>query len=363
MCVILTIACNTRTGIAPVNSSTTTSDSVRFVEPKFFYVVTDTVKPGYTAWGRAKVYFGKNESWRDVVARNPILQMPGKVYLDPSSGIWYCMMKTGEVLFTGDTTKLNPVFTDTIPKAKVPISQKGEKDGFWQGLALMFAILAFILFMTFVLGYPKKNLDPVTGGVPQVPGGVNDGGAQGRINEIARSQFGESAKINVRNIRRGRLSGHGMVHYANQASGQSRVLNNVIGYAGEITVDGKEKTVYFLQGCGNDVRKGEYLTDLIFVADADIPVVVEQSEANRGEKPNAATPTTDLVTKHSVTESTSPTMKALSIIEEHIKNGSNEKHKMVFNLKPDGSIEFTVDYKYKEPKEPKAAQKEEEKKA
>ncbi len=344
------IACNNG-GHVP-QTQTVQNDSFRTVEPNFFYLCADTVKTGYTAWGRSKIYFGNGENWRMVIAKNPILQQAGRVYQDTVTGIWYAMMHPGEILNMNDTTHLKPVFTDTLQKVIPPPFVMGvPKDDldFWKGFCFILVIILIFLVFFWEHIKPKKNKEnenPVTAGTPQVPGGINDNGAQNRINEIAREQYGNTANIVVRNIRRGRLSGSATVFYADKPNGEKRTFENVIGYAGEITVDGKEQTVYFLQGCGNDVRRGNYMKDLTFTPDVEILVLDEVV------KPITSQLVKTTVSEHSETESTTPLMKTLNIIEKHINDNANQKSKLVLNLDTNGKLEFTVDYRYKDNKQP-----------
>ncbi len=187
----------------------------------------------------------------------------------------------------------------------------------------------------------KRYEDPVTAGPPQVSGGVGDRGARARVQQIAQDQF-PSANIQVENVRRGRLSGPAMVHYAG-VNPQQKVLDNIFAYAGEVTINGIRQTVYFLQGCGNDARRGNFMTgsELLFTPDAEI---TEDGTAT----PVPPAPAVDVKTKitgqtsevHNLSITTSPTpsdcvMKGLEIIEKYVSS-SEVKHEVTFNLTREG---------------------------
>ena len=126
-------------------------------------------------------------------------------------------------------------------------------------LGLIFLFVGFLYFMN-----RRRNVDPTTAGVPQVPGGVNDSKAYTRMTELSQERF-PGARLEIKNIRRGFLSGLADVFYEGNKKRKIR-LNKVHAYAGEILVNGVEETIYFLQGCGNDARKGDYFRgqDLVF---------------------------------------------------------------------------------------------------
>lgn len=163
----------------------------------------------------------------------------------------------GEVIPWQEDTVIN--FVD--PKPEVGPFQREDFPWYmWIILVLLALLVLFILFSRRIL----NDKDPATAGPPQVSGGVNDQGAHARMSELARSRFPGSS-LEIRNIRRGILSGKADVHYADGKVRRLR-LNQEPGYAGEINVDGQETTIYFLQGCGNDARAGNYMTggDLLF---------------------------------------------------------------------------------------------------
>lgn len=138
----------------------------------------------------------------------------------------------------------------------------------------------------------RRKADPVYAGPAQVPGGVSDSGAYSRMREVAQNRF-PGARLDIRNIRRGRLSGLAMVHYA---SGSPRKLN-LIGtpaYAGEVMINDRTETIYFLQGCGNDARQGNYMSGNNLVFEPDVVINEDGSESSL---PPVTMPATETIKK------------------------------------------------------------------
>jgi hypothetical protein len=135
-------------------------------------------------------------------------------------------------------------------------------------LLLFLFLIPFIIAYLIYRWYNNWNANPVTSGPAQVQGGVNDSRAHERMRQIVESRF-PGSRMNIKNIRRGRLSGLAKISYA-QGKSKRRILKNIPAYAGEIMVNNQEETIYFLQGCGNDARNGNYITgkNLIFTSDA-----------------------------------------------------------------------------------------------
>ncbi len=332
---------------------------------------TDTVKMGDNAWGLSEKNFGTGVEWRQLIEMNPFLQEPGRVWYDHNKKMWFCMIHPGEVLKRPAKVLpiLNPVDTSGN-NSSIVLKPKEfnwfDKLSFWE-LLFVFVVIPFLLIIWLwsVLKRIRERkilkMNPVTAGEPQVKGGVNDGGARDRIQTLAQSQF-PSARIEIKNIRRGKLSGVAKVHYdentyhgywdkiAAEFYGESLNtkkihLNDVDGYAGEITVNGAEQTIFFLQGCGNDVQ-GAYMTGLTFTPNVVInedgsstPVVESQKEVVADELKDQKSETVSVTGS----ERHQQIMKSLSIVEKHIEN-DKEKHKITLSLE-NGNFVFSVDYR------------------
>jgi hypothetical protein len=212
---------------------------------------------------------------------------------------------------------------------------------FW--LAIVVAIvMAIILFKRKYY----KRVNPVTAGTPQVPGGVSDANARQRMQAIASSRY-PSANIVIKNIRRGRLSGHADVFYAGKKRPKKIRLNNAFAYAGEVTVNGILETIYFLQGCGNDARVGNYMkgkNDLVFTPDVAInqdghEVPITQPVPVAETQPASVAPIPDNSTEyHQQVKETEATVR-------EFLSGNDAKHRVHIIITPK-SYEATIENKY-----------------
>lgn len=148
----------------------------------------------------------------------------------------------------------------------LPVTENNSDDGipWWLWAIVAFVVLA-ILGSILESNKRKKEVadatkDPVTSGTPMRRGGVTDQQAPAYMQEVASRQFNMPG-LNVTNITRGRLSGENLeVYYGGQIRPERRTFENFLAYRGEVTVNGQQEFVYFLQGCGNDVRMGNYFS-------------------------------------------------------------------------------------------------------
>lgn len=238
------------------------------------------------------------------------------------------------------------------PAVAYPIEPvKETKDlSFLLGMAAMAGLLwlAFVI-ANIIRAYQKekRNVDPVTAGTPQVPGGVNDQMAHTRISEIARQRFPGSNFV-IKNIHRGTLSGLGKIFYADRKRPKTINLKKVPTYAGEISVNGKEETIYFLQGCGNDARQGNYMSGNSFVFTPDAVINEDGSESPLTEKQETVTDqpkvkeTNESIPTVTGSESFQLSMKVLEILEKEISKSEIHGFKIDSNQ---GKIEVAVTYK------------------
>jgi hypothetical protein len=212
----------------------------------------------------------------------------------------------------------------------------------------LFGVLAVIFFLALLLKFismwwKERNQDPISAGKPQVLGGVSNTGAYERMQQIVANRF-PGTRMEIRNIRRGRLSGLAKIFYAD---GKSKKINlkSVSAYAGEITVDNQEETIYFLQACGNDARNGSYMmgNSLIFTPDAlinkagvEVPLpAVEDATMIEESEVNVPDPGSEF---HQHIE------KSMKILGDVLKS-KEEKHKVTFKVTRD-ALEAEIQYKY-----------------
>lgn len=259
-----------------------------------------------------------------------------------------------------DTGKINPP-----KKISTPVESETKKENWWW--LLLFLPVIFLLwlairnerfrnFMNRPVSeiFPKRNADPVTAGSPQVPGGVNDSGAHNRMRELASNRY-PGARLDIRNIRRGRLTGLATVHYADGKPKKLR-LNGTPAYAGEVVVNSQTETIYFLQGCGNDARQGNFMSGNDLVFQPDVVVNEDGSESPLSAEKIGPVSEEPKPVVNLGSETHQQRMKVLSIIEAEVAKG--EVHEVILDINPDN---FGAHIKYKFVAKKTAAEKKEEK--
>lgn len=223
-----------------------------------------------------------NRIWPGQIVWVPVEVKPGDTYW------WICRDIAYPPYYSEPQAQSEPTKISATPVLieDEPVSLWGYLHRI--GLILLIVFL-LVMISKMIYNYLKsqkdKKQDPVTAGPAQVPGGVNDQNAHNRMIQIALQRF-PGARINIQNIRRGTLSGRALIHYA-EGKPKKLNLNNVIAYAGEVMVNNQLETIYFLQGCGNDARQGNYMSgnELVFTSDAEInrdgsEVSIQQEKVN-----------------------------------------------------------------------------------
>lgn len=188
-----------------------------------------------------------------------------------------------------------------------------EKTDFtWLWILLGIAVVSIVVWI-YRLAKKNKNeaeaeQNPVTSGPAMRPGGITDENALAYATQVASRQF-NNPNLQVREVQRGMLSGENLeVFYAGNATPQRRTFTNQPAYRGIVNLNGADQFVYFLQGCGNDVRMGNYFTgqNIQFIADATSPVLRAQP-----------TTTTEQSTP---AQETQPIMQMVKVMVEALKD-------------------------------------------
>lgn len=145
------------------SKTTTTVTTVTTVTPNEptngFYIKTKVIVKGNTVWGISQKVYGTGFKWRDIVAQNPFLNAPGRVYYDQTKKIWIALIYPGEVLKIG-----NEVITPTYvvkEETKTTTTTSNEKPVFlttvpWWGWLLLLLTLAGIIAL-FILLFRNSN--------------------------------------------------------------------------------------------------------------------------------------------------------------------------------------------------------------
>lgn len=310
------------------------------------------IKPGDDAWSLAQKYYYKGITFGDIISQNPFLQEPGRVLYNPVTKWIYPVLYPGEMLTIHQPMDI-PVIRDSVSPSKKLVARDSETEKsipadlnssfswlvFWLIFTLIVLLIAFILHK----GKQWANSNPTTSGPPEINGGVTD--------ENVVSVFERKWRVRILSVKRVRFYGRGIPHYNFGPASFNSFLNNLFGkrfngeegYECEVEDrDGNRSTRYGFQACGNDVAEGNFYTGITTVPVEQQPKVLtdfNDKSANEA-KVNITTEKSDKV----VPEKT-PLMTALSMIENHIKDAGNEKHKLQFSMTENGAITFSVDYR------------------
>lgn len=228
----------------------------------------------------------------------------------------------------------------------------------WGWLLLTLAVLVIAIKLLQIHNKSMRQ-DPVKAGPPQVSGGVKDNEAYSRMNQIAQKRF-PGAQIVIKNIRRGWLSGRAQVFYANNKTKMLK-LKDVAAYAGEAMINGREQTIYFLQGCGNDARQGNYIIgDLDFRED-----VIINKDGSESPIPVVETSILEKMPKEEPVNSSSNPGSELfqiagehaTIVEEFLKNNVAHKVTMEYTTTDGGTVKTVFETKNDTTEKKKVAEK------
>ena len=290
-------------------------DTSRVIAP---FVVTSEdpnfilVKQGDNLWNLSLATWGEPQ-WRRFFDNNPFLYEQNRIKTGENGRI-IVLIYPGEVLdFTGIDAE--PA-TTRLEKTVVTITEKDEDTvlpwWIWPLLGLIGITIILLLIKRIIdRGSEKKPVNPVDAGPKIWPNGVTPETARTRFEEMARSNGARNFRIE--NIRRGVLNGKGVVHFADGTS-RKMPLTNQPAYQGDIVeqVEGASirTTEVFLEGCGNDVYRGNrysgyrfsFTEDAVQPAELNPQPVTEQSvidlrkdaqpakEQEKTEKNEKATP-------------------------------------------------------------------------
>lgn len=257
---------------------------------KFVKSEDHVVASGDNTWDISNQIFYDGYHWRDIASMNPFLEngKSRQKWYDSTEKIWYCELFPGEKILLGyheTQPEIARTSIDSVSFSKNEAKNGGTEDFSW----LWWLLIPLVFFILWFLYQGRKwqNSDPIESGPPFVPGGINDGNASAII--------GSRARAIVISIKKGKLYGKGKAFYNFTALSFNNMLNDIfgkrfngeVGYEARVRMpDGTEKVVYCLQGCGNDVREGNFATGLTFVPDSEQPNVIT-TQNNESEKQEA----------------------------------------------------------------------------
>lgn len=238
------------------------------------------VQPGDSLWNLAGIKLDDPMLWGQVVAANPFLDQPGRLFNEDGKII--VLIRPGEELQgLEELTEVIPVmFPDVLPFSQVqmpaPPTQAdsfedvfGSEDsievvytpGFyipswvWLTLAVILAILLVIALIKLMLGRdPATARDPIVkGGIPSIEE------AQEPFRQMAQRRYGgdhESNSFRILESTSGSISGIMSVRYKDGRN-VPRQMENEPAYEAKVEFpDRSTGTLYMLQACGNDLTYG-----------------------------------------------------------------------------------------------------------
>lgn len=256
---------------------------------------------GDNFWDLAFQAYGTGYAWVKILELNPIMPggKPRKAWVDSNTGYWKCDVIPGELLFLDEdfwslkekdeaeaTPTANPPARNdenfepiSIP-AQIP-RHSTLSSGLIAFFVVMFIATLILIVYLFVAGKRWQNSDVVSSGPPQIKDGIQD-------NDVAR-MLSSRHHADILSIKKGKLHGKGIPSYNFSVLSPNRFLNNLFGkrFNGEVGYEalarmpnGQEETVYCLQGCGNDVREGNFVRGLTFIPDASQSKEIEKQDTN-----------------------------------------------------------------------------------
>lgn len=93
-------SCNNQPQPVPQKTTTVTDEKVTYSD-QGFYVEQQTIVRGNTVWGISEKVYGTGMQWREIVALNPFLNTPDRLYYNPERKMWIVRIYPGEVLNIG----------------------------------------------------------------------------------------------------------------------------------------------------------------------------------------------------------------------------------------------------------------------
>ena len=238
---------------------------------------TLVVRQGDNLWDLSQREYGSPLMWWNFLNNNSNLHP----YIDSMDGQWYCLIRTGDTLHTGDYYDAG-----NHPRSnKIDFVQPKESIGNPDRIALwlILSLIAIVVLVYIILRIKRENkANPVTAGPAMIVSGVNDNS----INSIV---AGRHPGARIKRIQKGRLYGKGIPYYNFRKISLSRLINNAFGkiFNGEtgyqaviVTPDGREMIVQTLAGCGNEIKmNGQFMTGLTFVPDEAQSDVLNTTES------------------------------------------------------------------------------------
>ena len=206
-----------------------------------------TVQEGDNLWNLAGQKLDDPTVWGQIMDMYPFLKDEKRIIRKDADHV-VVILRPGEQLRGLEKLGIIPAPAPAPVAAPAPIPTNPVATS---GFPWLYLFLALLVLAAMVYGWLRRN--PVTAGPAMVPGGVRDDTAREHLLAQANRRFPSQSFTIVRTTR-GRLNGLMTVRYSDGTERQ-RILRNDVGYQALVRFpDGREETLYMLQGCGNDLR-------------------------------------------------------------------------------------------------------------
>ena len=138
----------------PVTTTqTTTVTKVTTSEPGSdgFLISRQLVVKGSTVWGFSRQFYGTGMKWRDIVAQNPFLNEPDRVYYNNDRKMWIVKLHFGEFIRIGNEV-ISPTVTveETTTTVEKTVDDSSSSNLIWWGLAGFVALVIIVLVISLI---------------------------------------------------------------------------------------------------------------------------------------------------------------------------------------------------------------------
>ncbi len=135
-------------------TTTVTTEKVTYSN-QGFYVEQQTVVSGNTVWGISDKVYGTGTQWRDILALNPFLNSPDRLYYNSDRKMWIVRIYPGEVLNIGGQ-KVYPSCSYESSKTETTtepiVSSSANIIPWWGWLIIVVVGIALILLLLSLFG-------------------------------------------------------------------------------------------------------------------------------------------------------------------------------------------------------------------
>jgi len=146
----------------PVTTTVTTvTTKATLTEPgtNGFLISQEIVVRGNTVWGFSRESYGTGMKWRDIVAQNPFLQQPGRVYYNKDRKMWIVKIHVGEIVKIGGSI-ITPSCVVEETTTTTQTTSAPESVFPWLGL-LPYAIVCILIiwFLIILFNHSRTNVN------------------------------------------------------------------------------------------------------------------------------------------------------------------------------------------------------------